>query len=680
LKPTGSGVPPEPFLNPELTRLAFEERVLAYAENPGAPLLERVRMLSIVGSRLDEFFMTRVARLKERSSPGRQPGMDGFTPATQLDAVVARARTLTDRAYLLLEERLLPELASHDIRLERWSALAEPDRDYVRREYGKRVEAAITPFASGHPFPHVRNLRPAIAAVLRSAAPPAEHIVAIELPGDLPRFLPLSGIGHRFVPLEDVVEALLPSLYPDMEVVQTHLFRVTRSANIDLQSEAADILHAVEQEVARRPFQEVVRLECEASMPPEMRSYLLAEFQREEEEEGHGMLAERDVHEVGRHMDLAALEELASLDLPRLRFPPQRPREPFPPGEALDQVREHDVLLHFPYDSFEATVERMLQESAEDPSVRAIKITLYRAAKDSAIVAAMRTASAHGKEVTAVVEVKASFDEQSNIAWARDLEEAGVRVVLSPAQFKIHAKLALVIRRKGSAPEQVAYIGTGNLNAQTSKAYVDLGLLTADPRITREVDEVFNRLAGPGGGIEFDSLLVAPFDMRRRLVQLIDREIAHAQGGREAGIRLNLNGLTDPPLISALYRASQAGVRVDLMVRDTCALMPGVESFSENISVLSLVGRLLQHARILHFTNGGADEYYIGSADWRRRNLDERVEVVTIVRQPDHQERLDAILKESRSDPGAWWLQPNGEYIRHADGLVAATAKARGRR
>jgi polyphosphate kinase len=664
-------VPPEMLLDPELSRLAFNERVLACAEEPATPILERVRMLAIVGQRLDEFFMTRVARLKRQLSKGETRGMDRLTLAAQLDAVVARARNLTDRAYRLLEQHLLPGLETRGIRIDRWATLSERDRTYVRRAYGGRIETAITPLAAdaGHPFPHIRNLRPAVAAVVRGAELGAERLVAIELPGgDVPRFLALPGIGHRFVPLEDVIEASLPELYPHFHIVRSHLFRVTRSANIDFRRQSPDILQAIEQEVARRPFQEVVRLECERSMPRDMRHDLLREFQREEEEAAETP-GEQDAYTVGRQVDLAALDEIASLDLPHLKFRPLRRREPFGSGHVVEQIRAHDVLLHFPHDSFETTIERFLQESADDPSVLAIKITLYRAAKDSRIVAALRAASACGKEVIAAVELKASFDEQNNIAWARDLEEAGVRVVLSPAHFKVHAKLALVVRRERSALRRFAYVGTGNLNSETSSSYVDLGLLTADPRITGEVDAVFTLLAGQGGTREFDSLLVAPFDMRERFVQLIEREIAHARAGRTAGIRLHLNGLSDWQMIGALYRASQAGVRIDMMVRDTCLLRPGVKAISENISVVSVVGRLLQHARIFHFRNGGADEYFIGSADWRTRNLNERIEVVTLVRRPEHQQLLDTILNETRKDPGAWRLCANGEYVRDADGI-----------
>ena len=661
-------VPPELFLNPELSRLGFNERIIAFADDPAVPLLERLRFLAIVGARLDEFFMSRVAHFKRLLSTDENARtIDGLTPAEQLDAIALRAHRITQRAHELVDERLLPELETCGVRIERWGTLSTEDREFVRQTHGERVEELVTPLVAdpAHPFPHVRNLRPALAVVVRTSESSASQLLAIELPGDLPRFVPLAG-GRRFVLLEDVIEASLPERYPRLEFARACRFRVTRSASMDLDHAPHDVLQAVEEEVTRRPFQEVVRLECESAMPLDMRHHLLRAFQDETEEQ-LSALGEEDVYVVGRVADLAALEELAALDMPGLTFPPLTRRAPLAHHRrVIVQVLERDRLLHFPYDDFEETVERFLGEAAEDPEVVSIKLTLYRTSRDSGVVAALRAARASGKEVTVVVELKASFSEQENIAWARGLEQDGIRVVLSPAQFKVHAKICLVARGEGAAVHGVAYVGTGNLNAETARSYVDLGLLTADPEMTREVGEVFDLMTGSAHAADFNRLLVAPFDMQQRFLRLIDRETAHARAGRPSGIRLQINGLSDPRIIAALYRASGAGVRIDMMVRDACALRPELQGVSENIHVVSVLGRLLQHARVFHFRNGGADEYYIGSADWRHRNLHERIEVVTIVRRAEHQTQLDNLLTDTLSTPpaSAWRLRPNGEYVR----------------
>jgi polyphosphate kinase len=660
-----SDVPPRLLLNMELSRLAFDERILIIAEDPATPLLERVRFLGMFGQRRDDFFMSRVAHFKRLLARGDDTRtLDGLTPAEQLGVIAIRARQITERAYRLLNRRLLPDLEAHGIRLERWDSLSEEDRAYLRATYGRSIETLVMPLVAdpAHPFPHVRNLRPALATIVRTPEDGSEQLVAVELPGDLPRFVPLAG-GRRFVLLENVIEAALPELYPGLEVVSAHTFRVTRSAKLDLTGEPLDILQLVEEEVTRRPFQEVVRLEVEHAMPMHMRHHLLREFQYELEQQ-LSVPGEQDVYAVGRLVDLAALQELAAIEMPELKFQPLERRAPLAAERDLfSQVAERERLFHFPWDDFEASVERFLHEAAVDTDVVSIKVTLYRTSSDSGVVAALREARARGKEVVALVELKASFDEQRNIEWARELEQDGIRIVFSPIRFKVHAKIALVVRREAGELRRYAYIGTGNLNAATARAYVDLGLLTADPELTREVGSVFNLLTGYSTGAEIRSLLVAPFDMRQRLLRLIERETAHARAGRPARIRVQINGLADRRLIGALYRASQAGVKIDMMVREICALRPGVPRVSENIRVVSLVGRLLQHARIIHFANNGSDEYYIGSADWRPRNLSERVEVATPIRDPEQHALLDRILDATLNDPDAWELTPDGEFV-----------------
>ncbi len=676
-EPSAKDVAPQTLLNTELSRMSFDERILVMAEDPAMPLLERVRFLSMFGQRRDDFFMTRVARFKRMVAAGdADRTMDGLTPSQQLDLIAIRARAMKRRAFALLEQRLLPELAARDITIASWKDLGADDHDYVRATYGHRLEALIVPLVADpmHPFPHVRNLRPALAATVRLPGQHSEQLIAVELPGDLPRFVPLPG-GRRFVPLEDVIMATLPELYPGLTVMQAHTFRVTRSAAIDLGDDPFDMLETVAEEVARRPFQEVVRLEVERSMPPEIREHLLREIQFEQEEYA-STLDEQDVYTVERFVDLAALAEIADIDEPALHFEAQHPKPPFPTDRSVfELIAERDRLVHFPHDSFADSVERLLDEAADDPQVVAVKITLYRTSSDSAIVAALRRAREKGKDAVAMVELKASFDEQRNIEWARSLEQAGIRVVFSPPRYKVHAKVALVLRREGDALRHYAYIGTGNLNARTAATYVDVGLLTADPVITQEVNAVFNLLTGYAAKADIDTLLVSPFNMRRRFVRMIEREIEHARAGRPARIRIQMNGLADRRLIAALYQASQAGVEIDMMVREICALRPGVPGLSENIRVTSLLGRHLQHARIYHFHNAGEDEYYIGSADWRPRNMRERVEVVTPVRDPGHCERLDRILVETLAHPETWQLGPDGAYVRRGAVIEAVTAE-----
>jgi len=663
-------VRPDLLLNPDRARLAFNERILVMVEDPRTPLLERVRFLSMFGARLDDFFMTRVAEAKDQVASGagrRTP--DGLSPEEQLEVVRIRARQIARRAYRALRDELLPTLAREGIHVLRWAELDEADRDRLHDAYGAQASAVITPLAAdpSHPFPHIRNLRPAIAVIVRLPESQLERFVAIELPGELPRFLQIPGT-HVFVPLEEVILASLPRLYAGLEVVRAHTFRVTRSANIRLDDVAArDVLQLVEEEVARRPFRPVVRLEVEDSMPADVRDLILRELQYEVP----GVvstLGDGDVHPVDWLVDLAALRQIAAVDRPDLRFPPHARTVPIPTDRPiLDTIRERGRLVRFPDHAFDATVERFLAEAADDPDVLAIKLTLYRTNPASRVVRALARARAAGKEAFALVELKASFDERRNIEWARSLEAAGIHVVFSPLEYKVHAKIALIVRREHDDIRRYVYIGTGNLNAATAASYTDIGLLSADPDLAGEVGAVFNVLTGYSAGAEFRHLLVSPFNMRARFLELIEREIVHARAGRSARIRAQMNGLSDRQMIAALYRASRAGVRIDLAVREICALRPGVPGASENIRVTSLLGRMLQHARIFCFHNDGSPEFFIGSADWRPRNLSRRVEVATPVRDPEHAALLDRALDEIIDHPEAWTLRPDGAYVRGAE-------------
>lgn len=655
------------LLNPEISRLLFDERILTIVEDTETPLLERVKFLSMFWTRLDDFFMTRIAEFKDQVAEAEKTlTPDGLTPIQQLEVTRLRCRHLVERAYRDLIEDLIPALNDVAIEILRWENLDETDRRFIEDSYTTRLEAIITPTIADptHPFPHIRNLRPAIAAIVRLPGSTREHFVAIQLPGELPRFIELPG-GTRFIPAEEVILAMLPNLYRGLEVVRGHTFRVTRSGNLDIgEDPTGSILAAVQAEVARRPFGEAVRLEVESGMPEPMRDRILHELQFEVPERLTS-LSEADVYAVERFVDLAAFKEIAALEIPKQKYEPVKQHDPLPLDRPVfDLMREQEHLVCFPYDSFDTSVERFIAEAADDPDVLSMKITLYRTDRGSKIVQALARARAMGKDAFALVELKASFDERRNVEWARSLEASGVHVVYSPADFKVHAKTALVVRREGDGVRRYAYIGTGNLNAATARGYTDLGLFTTDEDLTEEINAVFNILTGYSAGGDFEHLLVSPFNMRRRFIGLVEREIEHAKAGRGGHIRLQLNGLADRRMISALYRASQAGVRCELACREICCLRPGLPGMSENITVVSKLGRFLQHARIFHFNNNGDPEYFIGSADWRPRNLSKRVEVVTPIRDPQHREVLDQLLLSYLQDPDAWHLMPDGSYVR----------------
>ncbi|MGQ0813633.1 MAG: polyphosphate kinase 1 [Gemmatimonadota bacterium] len=660
-------VGPELLLNPEVSRLLFDERILSIIEDPKTPLLERMKFLSMFWSRLDDFFMTRIAEFKDQVADGDKTlSLDALTPLEQLELARLRARHIAERAYGDLVEDLLPQLKQHDIDIMRWRDLDKKDQRYLRDTYTARIEAVITPVIADptHPFPHIRNLRPAIAAVVKLPESRREHFVAVQLPGELPRFVPLRD-KRRFIPLEQVILAVLPNLYRGLEVVRAHTFRVTRSGNLEIDEEpVGGILPAVEAEVARRPFGEAVRLEVESTMPAPMRERILRELQFETPETA-STLSEADVHPVERFVDLVAFKQIAALDIPRLKYEPIQQRAPLDPHRSVfDQMREQEHLVCFPYDSFDDSVERFITDAAADDDVVSIKITLYRTDRGSRIVQALARAREAGKDAFALVELKASFDERRNVEWARSLENSGVHVVYSPANFKVHAKVALVVRREHGGVQRYAYIGTGNMNAATARGYTDVGILTTDQELTEDVHAVFNLLTGYSSGADFKHLLVSPFNMRRRFIELIDREIEHARAGRGGLMRLQFNGLADRRMISALYRASQAGVRTEMAVREICCLRPGIPGISDNITVVSKLGRFLQHARIFYFHNNGDPEYYIGSADWRPRNLSKRVEVITPIRNTQHRAVLDELLDSCLRDPNVWHLRADGAYER----------------
>jgi polyphosphate kinase len=664
-------LPSGTLLNMELSILAFNRRVLGLAEDARVPLLERVRFLSIFSANTDEFFRVRVAGFKRQVALGSEKRtIDGVTPQEQLDAIGVRSRKLMERAYALLLDSLLPELARQNVHLVSLATLAAHERDFVREFYARQVHPILLPLTAGagNPFPHVRNLRPALAGLVRDPQTDERRLGIVELPDGLPRLVSLPG-GRRLIPLEEVIRDAFGTLYPGMEVEAPCAFRVTRSAELHLEREQVeDLLHAVEEQVRKRRFRPVVRLEVEAAMPDAVRAMLLRELQYEVPNRP-AALGDDDVYPVPSFVDLRGVRELAELEGEGLFYPPAPP--PSEPLDAarpvLDQLRTADVLVSFPEDSFQHTVERLVIEAAADPDVLAIKLALYRTNAKSRIVEALARAAARGKQVVALVELTARFDELSNIQWARHLRSFGIHVVYGVPGLKVHAKIALVVRREPGAVRRYAYVGTGNLNAATAAFYTDLGLLTADEGIVSELNGVFNALTGGAGPHDYTQLLVAPWNMRRRFVQMIDREADHAESGAGGHITAKFNGLADREIIAALYRASRAGVRIDLLVRGICSLRPGVSGLSENIRVYSALGRYLEHSRIFRFRNAGDPEYFIGSADWRTRNLSSRVEVAVPIRHPVHRARLDGILEHDLARPDLWELGADGTYYQRPE-------------
>ena len=664
---------PDHFVNALLSSLEFNVRVLELAEDPRVPLLARLRFLAIVSTNLDQFFMVDVGSLQHQVAAGvveRSP--DGLTPAEQLDAIAIRLHPLIARQYRCFHDLVGGPLAAQGIRIRDWTALDPGERAALARRFTDDVAPLLTPKAltraPGHAFPHLADRRLSLAVMLRDGPDGPPHFATVELPPSLPRFLAVGGDGGGVVALETAVRAHLGTLFPGREILEAHAFRVTRSGDIQLDElGAASFVQAVAEEVRRRPWGPVVRLEVERAMPPALRELLQREL-RFEESELASALGPSDVYAADGPVHLGAVTELAGAHpRPELDYPPLAPRDPFPAGRSVfDTLDSAAVLVHHPFDGFAASFERFIAEAADDPAVAAIKLTLYRPGGPSALGDALRHAAARGKDVSVFVELKARFDEELNIGWAQSLEAAGIHVITGVATLKTHAKIALVIRRTGGHTRRYAHLGSGNYNPDTARLYTDLGLFTADEEITADLHALFNELTGSARAprAAFRRLLVAPTNMLDRFLALIAREAEHARAGRGGRIRAKLNGLADCSVIGALYRASQAGVDVRLVVRGVCMLRPGVPRLSERIKVVSVLGRFLEHARIYHFENGGAPEYYIGSADWRPRNLRRRIEVVTPVDDLAARDRLDGMLERELADPDAWSLASDGSYAR----------------
>lgn len=662
--PTPSGLPRN-IINRELSWLDFNERVLRMATEPGIALLERVKFCSIFSSNLDEFFQVRVAAMTDQEAAGITALLpDGISPARQLKMALERVRELCARQQRLALDVLLPQLAREGIHVCRWSDLTAEERSACERFYEERVFPVLTPLAvdPAHPFPYVSNLSFSIAAMIRDDATGEERFARVKVPTLFPRLYEIPGTT-RFIPVEDVIIAQLGTLFPGMTVSRTTTFRVTRNADLTLEDEEADdLLQAVEMELRRRRFGRAVRLEIDRTVDAEMRRLLMEEHD----------LSERDVIDVDGLIDLTCLMQIHSIDRPELKDDPWQPVTAgrLAAAEETDRsifavVRERALLVHHPYESFASSVEEFLSQAADDPRVQSIKMTLYRTSGDSPIARHLIRAAERGVQVAVLVELKARFDEATNVTWAKAFERAGVHVVYGVVGLKTHAKCVLVVREDADGLRRYVHLGTGNYNSRTARLYEDLGYITCEPDITADAAQLFNHLTGYSRNVEYQKLLVAPDHLRRRLLELIDNEASFGSTGH---ITVKVNSLADPEMIEHLYAASSAGTRVDLVVRGICCLRAGVPGLSDNIRVRSVLGRYLEHSRIFRFANGqGAGQvlHLMGSADLMGRNLDKRVEVLTPLTHPRHQDWLDHTL-EVLLDPEApaFEMAPDGEWLR----------------
>jgi len=656
----------EAWVDRDLSWLEFNRRVLSQALDDRTPLLERLKFLAIFTSNLDEFYMKRVGAMRTRAYASRNP-----VSIDQFHAHMERLRAalfpmLVQQAACF--ESLRPLLAEQGVRLAVWAELEEAQRREAAEYFDQHVSPALTPLSldPSHPFPFMSNLSTSWGFVLRDPGTLETVNVRVKVPTTLPQWIPLrTGVtnGDRcYVGLQDLLRQNAHKLFPGVAIEHATLFRVSRNADIAIEEDTDNsIREMVEEQVRQRRFQPVVRLEFGDSPRSEIRDGLMGRFE----------LRDSDVYELAGLLDYTAMFELASLPIPELRDPPWAPMVPLGLDEESDLfavIRAGDVLVHHPYESFDATVERFIRDAANDPSTTTIKMTVYRLGDDTPFVRSLITAAENAKQVACLVELKARFDEERNLHWANELQKAGDHVIYGMRGLKTHTKLALVVRREGDGLRTYAHIGTGNYHVKTARMYTDYGLFTCDPVITRDVVNLFHHLTGYSREPQFDRLLVAPLNMRERFIEMILREAEHQRAGRPARIIVKINQLEDLPVCEALSEASQAGVPVDLIVRGFCCLRPGVEGWTENLRVRSIVGRFLEHGRLFHFANGEADpldgEFYIGSADWMDRNLSRRVEAVTPVRARHLRERLwEDLVVQLEDRRNAWQMQPDGSYV-----------------
>ncbi|NNG12327.1 MAG: polyphosphate kinase 1 [Halobacteria archaeon] len=657
------------YLNRELTWLEFNRRVLHMAADDAVPLLERVKFLAIVSSNLDEFFMKRIGGLKQQIAAGiRTPSVDGLTPLDQLrksQAVVRDIHQEQNRIYRQLHELL----EAQGIRLSRYTELKQEEQKLLREKFLSNIFPLLTPMAMdpGHPFPFISNLALNLLVSLRYPGGSTSHYARVKVPnlkGIAPRFLRVDG-SNTFVKLEDVITQNIDLLFPSMEIISCELFRVTRNAIVEIEEEEADdLLAMIETELRDRHFAPIVRLQIEKGMKPVHRGMLAAEL---------GLDEAADVFGVESMIAMRDLFEIAGLEFPELHDPPHKPvdhtRLAHDSRNIFHIIRERGaLLLQHPYESFSTSVERFLRTASEDPKVLAIKMTLYRTSEESAIVDSLVNAARNGKQVAVLVELKARFDEAANIRWARRMEQAGIHVTYGVIGLKTHSKVILVVRKDYNGLRRYAHIGTGNYHAGTARLYCDLGMLTCDEAITQDLTELFNYLTGYSPPPRYRKILTSPYTLKKALLDKIDREIKNHTEKEPGLIQFKMNALEDMDITRALYRAAQAGVKVDLIVRDTCRLRPGLPGLTENTQVIGIIGAFLEHTRIYYFWNKGKEEYFIGSADLMKRNLESRVEVVAPVEDPKLRQELRLIIDvQLSSRKHAWEMQSDGSYIERKD-------------
>jgi polyphosphate kinase len=665
-------LPAERYLDRELSWLAFNQRVLELAEDPTTPLLERANFLAIFASNLDEFFMVRVAGLKRRIATGLAvPTNVGRGPNEVLADINAKAHDLQERHARAFLDLVKPDLDDAGIHIEKWSDLEEADRVRMREIFTEQIFPVLMPLAvdPAHPFPYISGLSLNLSVRVRNPKTMRQEFARLKVPQMLPRFvqLPDNDSGRvRFIPLEDLIANHLQDLFPGMEVVEHHVFRVTRNEDVEVdEDESENLIQALERELLRRRFGPPIRLEITDDMDPVTLELLVRELD----------VTDQEVYRLPAPLDLAGLFEITKMPRSDLKYPkhlPQtalqlQPTEPNMKPDMFASIARQDILVHHPYESFATSVQAFLEQAAADPNVLAIKQTLYRTSGDSPIIEALIDAAESGKQVLALVEVKARFDEQNNITWARKLEKAGVHVVYGLVGLKTHCKLALVIRQEKGRLRHYTHIGTGNYNPKTSRIYEDMGLFTADDQVGKDLTRLFNELSGYAIEKKFKRLLVAPRYLRRGLLKQIQGEIEAAQAGRPSGIKIKINSIVDEQIIDALYKASQAGVPVDVWVRGICTIKPGQPGLSDTIRVRSVLGRYLEHSRLFWFANDGDPQVFIGSADMMHRNLDRRIEALVRLTQQDHLDQVAELFERAMSDETAsWWLESDGTWTRHA--------------
>ena len=661
-------LPASRLIDRELSWLSFNERVLDLAADPSTPLLERVRFMAIFSSNLDEFYMVRVASVLSNLEDGSpMTASPDIEPSVLMKEISRRTHELVSRQSEILKNELLPAMKKFGIEIVDWQDLDSEERKFVSKIFTERIFPVLTPLAvdPSHPFPYISGLSLNLAVIVKNPSNGAVFFARVKVPPILNRFMPVGpSKTHRYIPLESVIATHLQELFPGMIIEDHYTFRVTRNQDLDIdEDDSENLLISLEQELQRRRFGPPVRLEIEEGIDT-ARLESLAE---------HLQINPENIISVPNPIDLTSLNKLADLDFPELKFPPFRSRTAKSLKEVdtedsdmfFSAIRQGEILLHHPYESFTSSVVSFLENAARDPHVLAIKQTLYRTSGDSPIIEALIEAAEAGKQVLAVIEIRARFDEQANVRWARKLESVGVHVVYGLMGLKTHAKLSLVIRDEPSGIRSYCHIGTGNYNPKTARMYEDLGLLSSDQELTDDLSKLFNQLSGFAPQSSYARLLVAPRTLRPGLIEKIDQEIQNAKDGMPSGIQFKLNSLLDEEFVEKLYEASQAGVSVDLLIRGICALKPGVSGMSENIKVRSILGRFLEHSRIFHFTNAGEDEYWIGSADLMGRNLNRRVESLVRIEKKSHKDFLQEILDLGLSDEVSSWHLTNDQWARH---------------